>query len=362
MLRVINRRVINQGVHHAGALLALAVAMGVPLAAQSSPSASERISISAVQKTPNGLVSTASAVARIQHLAVRGTPEAMEIEIETSGAAVAPDTQAITGPDRIIVDFPGALPSANLRSLQINRGPLKAVRSGLFFNNPPITRIVLDLAGPESYQISTTQVSPTENKVLIKLSAAKIGANNAVSQNSTPAKQGAAQSTPPDQNASKSMSGSGVKLQNASLGSNGSAGTLPRVANLATANASSTSAASQIAASKIAAVNAAQTPPMAIPELAQPTVAVGFENGLLRIHADKATMAQVLFEVQRWTHAEIAIPSGAEQERVAADLGPGSPREVLTALLNGSRYNFIFVGTETNLERVILTQRDSSIF
>jgi hypothetical protein len=73
-------------------------------------------------------------------------------------------------------------------------------------------------------------------------------------------------------------------------------------------------------------------------------------------------MAQVLFEVQRWTHAEIAIPSGAEQERVAADLGPGSPREVLTALLNGSRYNFIFVGTETNLERVILTQRDSSIF
>jgi hypothetical protein len=163
------------------------------------------------------------------------------------------------------------------------------------------------------------------------------------------------------------MGGSGAKLQNASLGTIASAGTLPPVANLATANTSSKITASQITASqisapKITAVSAAQTPPLAIPELAQPTVVVGFENGLLRIHADKATMAQVLFEVQRWTHAEIAIPSGAEQERVAADLGPGSPREVLTALLNGSRYNFIFVGTETNLERVILTQRDSSIF
>jgi len=362
-------RVINPGLHHAGALLALAVALRAPLAAQSSAPASEQISISAVQRVPKGsvsAVSAASAVARVQQLAVRGTPDAMEIEIEISGAAVAPDTQAITGPDRIIVDFPGALPSANLRSLQINRGPLKAVRSGLFFSNPPITRIVLDLAGPQSYQISTTQISPTENKVLIKLNAGKpgadnIGADNTISQNSTPAKQGSTQNTLSDQNAGKSMGGSSAILQNAALG-NASAGTLPRVANSATANAASKITASTITASKITAATAAQTPPLAIPELAQPTVVVGFENGLLRIHADKATMAQVLFEVQRWTHAEIAIPSGAEQERVAADLGPGSPREVLTALLNGSRYNFIFVGTETNLERVILTQRDSSIF
>jgi len=35
---------------------------------------------------------------------------------------------------------------------------------------------------------------------------------------------------------------------------------------------------------------------------------------------------------------------------------------VLAALLNGSAYNFIFVGDELTLERVILTRRDSSIF
>src|ERR1700693_2484246 len=108
--------------------------------------------------------------ARVEHVVVRGTGAAMEVEIQTSGAAVAPDTQAITGPDRIVVDFPGALPDAELRALKVNRGALKGVRSGLFFSNPPITRIVLDLAEPQSYQISTNQ-----NTVVVKLSPVRPG-------------------------------------------------------------------------------------------------------------------------------------------------------------------------------------------
>jgi hypothetical protein len=83
---------------------------------------------------------------------------------------------------------------------------------------------------------------------------------------------------------------------------------------------------------------------------------------MLSIHAVKATLAQVLFEVQRQTQADIAIPAGAEQEEVIADLGPASARDVLGALLNGSSYNFIFVGSEARLERVILTQRDPNLF
>ena len=87
-----------------------------------------------------------------------------------------------------------------------------------------------------------------------------------------------------------------------------------------------------------------------------------FVNGMLSIRADKATLAQVLFEVQRQTQAEIAIPAGAEQEQVVADLGPAPARDVLASLLNGSAYNFIFVGTELTLEQVILTRRDPDIF
>src|SRR5713101_8221751 len=111
--------------------------------------------------------------ARVEHVVVRGTGAAMEVEIQTSGAPVAPDTQAITGPDRIVVDFPGALPAAELRALKVNRGALKGIRSGLFFSNPPITRIVLDLVEPQSYQISTTQISTTQNAIVVKLSPVK---------------------------------------------------------------------------------------------------------------------------------------------------------------------------------------------
>jgi len=86
---------------------------------------------------------------------------------------------------------------------------------------------------------------------------------------------------------------------------------------------------------------------------------VTFHNGMLSIHADRVTLAKVLFEVQRQTGAEIAIPAGAEAEEIAADLGPAPAREVLASLLNGSRYNFIFVGNDRGrtLQKAILSVR-----
>ncbi|MGO9403962.1 MAG: AMIN domain-containing protein [Terriglobales bacterium] len=242
--------------------------------------------------------------AHVQHVVVRGSGDAMEVEIQTSGAAIAPDTQALARPDRIVVDFPGALPAAGLRALKVNRGTLKGVRAGLFFDNPPITRVVLDLTEPQSYQISTIQ-----NAVVIRLGSVAAGAKA------------------PDVPVAPS-----ARLQTASLAGVAAARVSPAVSS-----------------APIPAVS--EAPP-------QPAVIVTFENGKLRIRADKATLAQVLFEVQRQTQAEIAIPAGAEQEQVVADLGPAPAREVLAELLNGSPYNFIFVGNELTLERVILTLRD----
>jgi AMIN domain-containing protein len=264
--------------------------------------------------------------ARVEHVVVRGTGAAMEVEIETSGAPVAPDTQAITGPDRIVVDFPGALPAAELRALKVNLGALKGVRSGLFFSNPPITRVVLDLVEPQSYQISTTQISTTRNAIVVKLSPVKLGPVTLA---------GAKVPNVP--------TASAARLQNASL----TAGTNVAVARVAAAVFNTTTSHPAVSLAP---------PPQ------KPLVTVTFVNGMLRIRTEKATLAQVLFEVQRETQAEIAIPAGAEQEEVAVDLGPAPARDVLGSLLNGSLYNFIFVGDELSLERVILTRRDSSTF
>jgi hypothetical protein len=277
---------------------------------------------SAQKSAPISASTSAPARARVEHVVVRGTSAAMEVEIQTSGAPVAPDTQTITGPDRIVVDFPGALPAAELRALKVNLGALKGVRSGLFFSNPPITRIVLDLVEPQSYQISTTQISTAQNAIVVKLSPV------ALARTKVPNLPAAA----------------GPRLQNASL-----------------------AVGTNVAITRVAAAAVSNMPPprpavSQAPPLPKPPVTVTFVNGMLSIRTEKATLAQVLFEVQRQTQAEIAIPAGAEQEEVAADLGPAPARDVLGSLLNGSLYNFIFVGDELSLERVILTRRDASTF
>jgi hypothetical protein len=83
-------------------------------------------------------------------------------------------------------------------------------------------------------------------------------------------------------------------------------------------------------------------------------------KGQLEIHAHNATLSEVLFQVQRQTGAEIAIPAGTEQQRVIGDFGPGTASEVLAQLLNGSDLNFVVVGSPNNpdaLRSVILTHR-----
>ncbi len=288
---------------YAGALLGIATFLPGPMVAQNAAPKTERNGVQ------NG--------GRVERVVVRGTGAAMEVEIQTSGAPVAPDTQAIARPDRIVVDFPGALPAAELRALAVNRGALKRVRSGLFFSNPPITRIVLDLVEPQSYRISTIH-----NGFVVKLGPAVDARGQTPNVAVAPA----------------------AKLRNASLAENAK------------------TAGTKVAAAKVSGAVANAPPLPAVSAAPPPFVAVTFASGMLSIRAEKATLAQVLFEVQRQTHAEIAIPAGAEQEEVVADLGPAPAREVLASLLNGSVYNFIFVGDELSLERVILTRRDPNIF
>ena len=297
---------------------------------------------------------------RVEHVAVRGTGDATEIEIQTSGAAVAPDTQVVSDPDRIIIDFPGALPAAELHALElkVNSGALKSIRAGLFFNNPPITRIVLDLAAPRSYHISTEP-----NATIVKLGAAETAAATAISPTPGSAKLGSAELNSAKLSSAKLNS---AKLNSAKLGS-----AKLSSAKLSSAKLNSSAAIVRRARLQTAAMAASARvvpgpdpmPVVAVPPPApKPLVTVTYTDGMLRIHSEKATLAQVLYEVQNQTQAEIAIPAGAEQEEVIADIGPAPAREVLASLLNGSPYNFIFVGTESTLERVILTRRDPNIF
>jgi hypothetical protein len=90
-------------------------------------------------------------------------------------------------------------------------------------------------------------------------------------------------------------------------------------------------------------------------------VRVRFAHGQLEIHAHDSTLSEVLFQIQKQTGAEIAIPAGTEQERVFVDAGPAPASQVLAELLNGSSLNFVVVGSESDpnlLRSVILSRRN----
>jgi hypothetical protein len=238
----------------------------------------------------------------------------------------------------------------------------------LFFSNPPITRVVLDLAEPQSYQISTTT-----NGIVVKLNPVKLNSGKLNPVKLSPAQLSAAKPAPANLNSSQPSPvapSSATAARAQTLEAPPAARLVPAVILAPAAKLTNASLATgaRVATAKVApAVSVTMAAPLLAPvseELPppKPLVSVTYANGVLRIRADRATLAQVLFEVQRQTQADIAIPAGAEQEEVVADLGPAPARDVLGALLNGSQYNFIFIGNEASLERVILTRRDPNIF
>jgi hypothetical protein len=81
---------------------------------------------------------------------------------------------------------------------------------------------------------------------------------------------------------------------------------------------------------------------------------------LLSISSNKASLSEVLFAIHQQTGAEIAIPAGSELEQVVAEIGPAPAPEVLSQLLNGSKFNFMILSSTSDprsLDRVILSSR-----
>ncbi len=102
----------------------------------------------------------------------------------------------------------------------------------------------------------------------------------------------------------------------------------------------------------------APAPPPTLEQSPPTPPQVTYNNGQLTIVAQNATLSQVLRSVQSLTGASIEMPSGASSERVVGQLGPGQPRDVLNALLNGTKFNYIILGVNGNpggVQKVILT-------
>lgn len=87
---------------------------------------------------------------------------------------------------------------------------------------------------------------------------------------------------------------------------------------------------------------------------------VSMNNGMLTITAENSTMGDILSAVRKQTGAVLEVPPTLSSERVAAQLGPGTPQSVMQQLFTGSKFDYIIVGSPQNpsaLQKIIVTAR-----
>ena len=85
---------------------------------------------------------------------------------------------------------------------------------------------------------------------------------------------------------------------------------------------------------------------------------VSYANGQLTIVASNSTLGDILKAVRKQTGADIDVPDA--KERVVTHLGPGPARDVIADLLNGSRFNYVMLGSPEDgnaLTRVVLVAK-----
>ena len=96
---------------------------------------------------------------------------------------------------------------------------------------------------------------------------------------------------------------------------------------------------------------------------AQPVPHVTYRDGRLTIMAENVPLSDVLHEVSRTTGAALEVPVGSATEPVFANIGPGSVRDVLVKLLNGTKFNYVMLGsqdTSSDLKKIVLTPSDQA--
>jgi hypothetical protein len=96
-----------------------------------------------------------------------------------------------------------------------------------------------------------------------------------------------------------------------------------------------------------AAIAPAPAPPPPVPPANQPAnpATVDFHQGLLSVHAQNSSLVAILDQISRQTG--LVIEGLSHDQRMYGQYGPGNISTTLSALLDGSGYNYVIVGGAT---------------
>ena len=92
----------------------------------------------------------ASKVAAIKSLRIVLEKDGPAVEI-LSTRPLVPSIQAISDPDRLVIDLPNARLETPDTRIKVQADQIRTIRANQFQQNPPVARVVLDLLAPRAY-------------------------------------------------------------------------------------------------------------------------------------------------------------------------------------------------------------------
>ncbi|HEY1272985.1 MAG TPA: AMIN domain-containing protein [Terriglobales bacterium] len=99
----------------------------------------------------------------VRKIRILHEPDNSSVEITSDGALI-PTITKLDGPPRLVVDLPGTVTSAPDKPIEVHSGEIKDIRVSQFQDDPPVTRIVVDLTEPRGYEWKTV-----ENRLVVRL-------------------------------------------------------------------------------------------------------------------------------------------------------------------------------------------------
>ena len=92
----------------------------------------------------------ASKIAAIKSFRIVQEKDGPAVEI-LSTKPLVPSIQAISDPDRLVIDLPNARLDTQQKQIRVQADQISAIRADQFQQNPPVARVVLDLLAPRAY-------------------------------------------------------------------------------------------------------------------------------------------------------------------------------------------------------------------
>jgi type IV pilus assembly protein PilQ len=117
----------------------------------------------AIQAAP--IAAATAAAVQVQNVGVARGRDGLNIEISGSGPLQA-SAMRLSNPERVVVDLANAVPATRHRHIAVNSGEVQAVRVAQYRNTPPVTRVVVDLAARQDYEVVSSG-----NRVTVMFSA-----------------------------------------------------------------------------------------------------------------------------------------------------------------------------------------------